>query len=70
MSRTATSNSDSHALRACRDDIYQDEPTKTIKEMADAKNQLTDCLNFKSAKPKNCKILLGKTADVLPMMPY
>ena len=33
MSRTTTSNSDGDALRACRDDIYQD-------EMADAMNNL------------------------------
>jgi hypothetical protein len=40
MSRTTTSNSDGHALRACRDDIYQDELTKKIKGMADAINNL------------------------------
>jgi len=40
MSSTTTSNSDGDTLRACRDDIHQDESTKKIKEMADAINNL------------------------------
>ena len=40
MSRTTTSNTNGHTLRACRDDIHRDEPTRKIKEMADAINNL------------------------------